>query len=255
MNKDYDICRPFTSVCPWDMRDVIKAMLFYFFMAFIGSPILFQFISLIIGRDWVKSIGENSAIILFSLLVNILACLYVVYIICVEHKQPLVSAGLILTNWKNDIRAGIKRYLIAIPILMTTGIVVDLISKLAGSAPQQQEIVKRVLGEKSIPTLIFMITFGAIIAPVIEEFLFRGFLLTAMNKYFGRWKAILISSLVFASVHLNIHVFLQIFILGILLGYVFERTGSLVAPIAIHVIHNSATFAFLLYFKDVILWS
>lgn len=229
-------------------------MLFYFFMAFIGSPILFQFINLIIGRNWIKNLGENSVIILFSLLVNILACLYVAYIICVERKQSLVSAGLILTNWKNDIRAGIKRYLIAIPILMIAGIIMDCIGKLAGSVQQQQEIVKRIMEEKSLVTLIFMITFGAIIAPLIEEFLFRGFLLTAMNKYFGRWKAILMSSLIFASVHLNIYVFLQIFILGILLGYVFERTGSLVAPIAVHVIHNSATFAFILYFKDIIFY-
>ncbi|MGR3179053.1 MAG: CPBP family glutamic-type intramembrane protease [Candidatus Anammoxibacter sp.] len=44
---------------------------------------------------------------------------------------------------------------------------------------------------------------------------------------------------------------MQIFILGILLAYVFEKTKSLVATITIHSIHNSITFALILYFRQI----
>lgn len=251
MNKDYEIYRPFASICPWDVRDIIKVLMFYLFMVFIGSPMLYHLINAVIGNDWVKDMGENSVIILFTFFTNILVCLYVIYINCMEHKQPLIGLGLTFTNWKSDVRDGIKKYIIAFPILILAGVITDLVCKLIGSISNEQEIAKRIVEEDSTGVLVFMIVFGAFAAPVIEEFFFRGFLQTALNRYLGRWKAIVISSIFFAAVHLNMYVFLQIFILGVLLAYVFERTGSLIAPITIHVVHNSATFAFLLYFKRV----
>jgi len=44
---------------------------------------------------------------------------------------------------------------------------------------------------------------------------------------------------------------LQIFILGLLLAYLFEKTESLIAPITVHICHNTATLAFLISFKHI----
>jgi membrane protease YdiL (CAAX protease family) len=88
-------------------------------------------------------------------------------------------------------------------------------------------------------------------APVVEEILFRGFLQPAVRTTFGKLKAIFISGLLFALIHLNAHVFLQIFILGLLLAYLFEKTESLIAPITVHICHNTATLAFLISFKHI----
>jgi membrane protease YdiL (CAAX protease family) len=94
-----------------------------------------------------------------------------------------------------------------------------------------------------------MFLFGILAAPVIEELLFRGFIQPAIRTNFGKLKAIFISGLLFATVHLNAYVFLQIFILGLLLAYLFEKTGSLIAPISVHIFHNTATLVFLISFK------
>lgn len=197
MNNNYNDHGPFISECLWSLKDVIKVLIFYFFMAYIGIPALFHSINYIVGRNLANSFGENIVLIVFSVFCNVLCCFYIIYIVCVEYKLPLTSLGLTLTNWKQNILEGIKKYFIAIPIFALAGIVTDFICKLVGSVPQQQDIAKRVLEEKSLDVLIPMIIFGCFAAPILEEIIFRGFFQAALNKRFGRWKAIILSSFFF----------------------------------------------------------
>ncbi len=251
MNDNIAAYRPFTTKCPWDIIDVIKALALYFFLVSLGIPALFYGANYVAGKDFMQNVGENNVIIILSVFVNSLTSLYIIYMVCVEYKQPLISIGLTLVNWRKNVAEGIKKYVIALPFFALAGFLTDYVSKQFGAMPQQQEIAKRVLHEQSVEALVFMVVFGVVIAPVIEELLFRGFLQTALNRYLGKWGAILLSSCFFAIVHMNIYVFLQIFLLGILLAYVFQKTGSLISTMTIHAIHNGSTFALLLMFRKV----
>ncbi len=75
-----------------------------------------------------------------------------------------------------------------------------------------------------------------------EELLFRGRILTNLLPY-GRFNAILISSLLFALMHQNIGQMLYTFVAGILLGMVYERTESIWACTILHIINNFASVA------------
>lgn len=81
-----------------------------------------------------------------------------------------------------------------------------------------------------------------ILAPVGEEILFRGFLQTFLES---AWqdvtKAILFTSLFFAVIHFNPYWVVQIYILGILLGYLTWRTGSILASIVFHILINGTS--------------
>ncbi|NUN24958.1 MAG: CPBP family intramembrane metalloprotease [Candidatus Jettenia caeni] len=112
-----------------------------------------------------------------------------------------------------------------------------------------QDVVKWVLEEKSLFVIICLVFFGVIVAPILEEILFRGFLQSALKNTFGSRYALVISASLFAAVHMDVFAFLQIFILGILLGYLYEKTQTLAASIFVHILHNSLTLVFLLYFK------
>jgi membrane protease YdiL (CAAX protease family) len=94
-----------------------------------------------------------------------------------------------------------------------------------------------------------MVFFGMLAAPIVEELLFRGFLQSAVRITCDKWQTLFISGFVFALIHWNGHVFLQIFILGLLLAYLFEKTGSLVASMTVHICHNTVTLAFLISYK------
>jgi len=85
---------------------------------------------------------------------------------------------------------------------------------------------------------------GAVaIAPIAEEFFFRGLLQTFLAGIVrNRWLAIGLTAIVFGIVHLSQpHTIVALTALGVLLGYAYERTGSLVAPIMIHAAFNLKT--------------
>ena len=237
----------------WNLKDIFKVFLFFFFMMQIGIPVLLKIIEHVFGLNLLDSFNQNTVILSLSLFINILTCLYIFRIIRLEYGLPVItSLGFTADNWKNDVKFGLKHYFMVLPFIIAAGFVVDFIARKFGAPLEQQEIIKRVLEEESLAVLIFMFLFGILAAPVIEELLFRGFIQPAIRTSFGKLKAVFISGLLFAIVHLNAYVFLQIFILGLLLAYLFEKTGSLIAPIAVHIFHNTATLAFLISFKHLL---
>ena len=84
-----------------------------------------------------------------------------------------------------------------------------------------------------------------ILAPLSEELLFRGWLYTALRWRFGFSAAFWATSLLFAVAHWDsTHLYaLAILPIGLVLGYVRERTGSTKATTLFHMIYNSSGFA------------
>lgn len=79
----------------------------------------------------------------------------------------------------------------------------------------------------------------AIMGPILEEMLFRGALQGYLQAICGKtWVAIVISSLVFGVVHMNPAQMPFAFLLGILFGWLYYRTGSLLPGIVGHVLNN-----------------
>ncbi len=79
-----------------------------------------------------------------------------------------------------------------------------------------------------------------LIAPLGEELVFRGFLQRSLEN---RWKdvtrAVLITSMVFAMVHLNPFWIIQIYFLGVVLGYLSWRTRSVLPGMIVHGLNNA----------------
>ncbi|WP_395669011.1 lysostaphin resistance A-like protein [Rhodoferax sp.] len=80
---------------------------------------------------------------------------------------------------------------------------------------------------------------ACILAPVLEEMLFRGVLLRSFLQQQPRWQAISVSALFFGFAHLNIYQFVLAFWLGLVLGWLYERSRSLIPCIALHGALNS----------------
>jgi uncharacterized protein len=77
-----------------------------------------------------------------------------------------------------------------------------------------------------------------IVAPIAEELFFRGFLHQAFRRWRGPTQAMLLSSFVFALAHISPVIMPSIFALGVILAYLFEKRGSVVATIAAHMSYN-----------------
>lgn len=79
----------------------------------------------------------------------------------------------------------------------------------------------------------------AVCAPICEEVVFRGAVIRALMKWRPNWKlAVVLSALLFSLAHMNPIQMPHAFLLGLLLGWVFVRTGSVVPGIIIHGVNN-----------------
>lgn len=82
-----------------------------------------------------------------------------------------------------------------------------------------------------------------LVAPLIEELFFRGYLYQVFRKYSPKvWWASVGSAAIFALFHLEFQVFIPIFILGLVMNWSFEKTGSLWTPIIFHMTNNALAF-------------
>lgn len=103
--------------------------------------------------------------------------------------------------------------------------------------------------------LLFQLTIVEVtlLVPIVEELLFRGYLMNWMKRWVGVIPAILSSSLVFALFHyssnqgiFNIELIAALFVLACFLGFLYEKFQSVYAPIGLHVAFNSISVAMII---------
>lgn len=91
-------------------------------------------------------------------------------------------------------------------------------------------------------SFIYLILSVCIIAPIIEEVIFRGIILNGMLKRYNPSTAIIISSLLFALIHGNLHQEINAFLLALIIGCIYYKTHSLYLTIYCHFFNNTASF-------------
>ena len=100
-----------------------------------------------------------------------------------------------------------------------------------------QEDMSPVFAEISYPWLLLAV--GAILAPVVEEITFRGFIFAGLRQKYGWQKAALISSAIFAAFHLSLTALIPIFILGYIFAYLYQQSDSIWPAILMHLLTNT----------------
>ena len=80
---------------------------------------------------------------------------------------------------------------------------------------------------------------GAVLAPIVEEIFFRGFLFQGFRQRYGWVTSMLLSSAVFAVAHLDPVALIPTFILGCLLAYMFQRSNSVWPGVILHFLVNA----------------
>ncbi|HVP72599.1 MAG TPA: CPBP family intramembrane glutamic endopeptidase [Phycisphaerales bacterium] len=88
-----------------------------------------------------------------------------------------------------------------------------------------------------------MIVLVTAVVPVVEEVMYRGLLQESIRRAGAKpWPTIVLASIVFALAHVAAvqpHALIGLFVFGLGLGWAYERTGRLWAPIAMHALFNA----------------
>jgi membrane protease YdiL (CAAX protease family) len=121
--------------------------------------------------------------------------------------------------------------------LFTIATLIELGQASLGFAPADDAAV---LGpsEGDLAGYLTWLVSGCLIAPVSEEFFFRGYAFHSYNKRYGLMVGLFVSSIGFAAIHTNIYALLPIFVAGAGFALAFWRTGSLVPPMVAHATNN-----------------
>ena len=120
--------------------------------------------------------------------------------------------------------------------LAVSALYVQVVTALGLDALVPPSLPDELIGEGVVRLLSFA---GVGLAgPLIEEVFFRGFLLAALIRPLGAVRAAVVASAVFSAAHASVPVVLPLFVTGLLLSWLYLRTGSIWPPFAAHAAQN-----------------
>lgn len=231
---------------PWDGTTTLVGMLSWLFSFLLtGLAVSVGAAQLGIGRREVLDLDEQATFILIHQLAETIAGLGAISLVLRRYK-PL-PPQFFSYGFSNpfDLRRGWVLYG-GLGIVAATASVVaasTLVVNLTGQPPPREEAdallqLLPIIGASPTSTASLIIVTG-VLAPLLEETVFRGFLMTSLTKWVSTPVAIAVSACAFAGAHLTPGEFPQLVALGIVLGLAYAQTRTLITPMLIHSLWNS----------------
>lgn len=242
------LVKPFIEKNPagWGVMDVFKVSILFLFFGY-SIHITEAFL---IWLMRIKTFDSNFFALLNTAFIDAVGLLIILYFVLIKYKERLICLGITLKDFLKAVYTGILGYIAFIPILISVFIIVIVASNILNYKPQPQPIFEMFFEEKRTNVLTCLIILISIIGPIAEETFFRGFAYNALKKRLGVISSAIVTSSVFALLHANIVGFFPIMCLGLLLTYLYEKSGSLIPSITVHIIHNSILTIFMLAIKE-----
>ena len=122
-------------------------------------------------------------------------------------------------------------------VLASLGLLVGVIAPIIDLMPMPDWLIE-ILLDMSDHSIVYWIITAVVMVPILEEIIFRGIVLDGLLKNYSPVKAIFISSILFAAIHLNPWQFVTAFIGGLFIGWVYYRTRNLAYAIIMHAANN-----------------
>ena len=183
----------------------------------------------------------------------------VLYLLWRVSSPPLGLGGLrrfgaIPGKPLRDLAWGVLGFVVAVTLVMST---IQFAVILGGWFGQQAPVLahpmlKALVDSDSTLGTAMLIASAVLVAPILEEAIFRGLIQSVMAEALGesrRWSIVLVASLVFAMIHANFTTWENwqalpgLFVLGLVLGWLYERSGSLWPGIVVHIGFNALNIA------------
>ena len=149
---------------------------------------------------------------------------------------------------------GLRALILAVSVLIVVlpiALLLENLSVLAlqkiGWQLEEEAAVKLFTAAKLWPTGIYLGVFAIVIAPVAEEFIFRGMLFPFVKQLGFPKLAWLGVSFLFALIHADAAIFIPLFLLALALTWLYEKTDNLLAPIFAHALFNLANLVILVF--------
>lgn len=242
---------------PIRLSHVIGAFAVYFLINLISTKVFLYFFKSSFFSDytfysslWSFTISSLSFVALFLYLFSLKR----------EVKGNILLKGSF--SFKEDLFTAVSAWVIAFPLVLFVNQIFELFLSSWLDLPSlpEQVAVKFLKMTFQQPFSFFLAVFSIVVlAPLVEETLFRGFFQSFIRQHLGSKQAILVTSVCFSFFHFslnqgisNLSIIISLFILSLFLGFIYEKRGSLFAPILLHSFFNGVSVINLYLFEGYI---
>ena len=191
----------------------------------------------LLNTDLAENITFKS---LAFLIIQIVIFLWIIKI----ARNKIKEQGLWELKWKKQ---KVSKDILGVFLIMTLALII-IIEPLSNLIPMPESIAK--LFEDMIQPNIFSFLALVVAAPILEEMFFRGIILEGFLKNYSPRKAIIWSAIIFGIAHLNPWQAIGAFLAGLLIGWAYVKTKSLIPGIMIHFTNNFIAFAIMAYSQN-----
>lgn len=183
-------------------------------------------------------VNEVAAGIFFQLL---LCCVLLVYLAHVRHLHPVEIFGFSVLRWR-PLLTTLLLGLLPMFLLVGSAAVLsnDWMQRVAPGA-REQELVRVFVETDDMLLRALIVLAAAVVAPVVEEIIFRGFVYGVLKRYTDAPFAALLSGLFFAIIHMHAGSLLPLWVLALVFCAAYEITGCLLAPMILHAVFNATS--------------
>jgi membrane protease YdiL (CAAX protease family) len=189
-----------------------------------------------------KSLGDPGSILLASLSFQGVTWVLMALFFRYHNVRWKEGLGLDKKRWPLSLLLALGAMIVILPVAyLLQQESITLMEKI-GWKPQEEEAVALVVNASSLPAQAYLAFFAIILAPVAEEFIFRGMLFPFIKQLGFPKLAWIVPSLIFALMHGNAAVFVPLFVLALAFTWLYETTDCLLAPIFAHALFNMAGF-------------
>lgn len=235
---------------PWGAVEIVKVIILFFSLG-----IIFNLITAAAKFILSIPIDPSCYMLIHTTLLDLSVVLIIFYLI---RRKGAQFSDILGFHWSrlplDEFWWGLRTYFVILPMFIGLLFAVVYLVNLFSYEPPLHPLVE-LLEAKNLPTwtVLFSVVIACVIGPIVEEIFFRGFFYPALRKYLGVGWTIVITAGFFAFVHENLFAFIPIFFLGLVLCYLYEKRGSLISCVSLHILHNSAFMAYFFIMKTILL--
>lgn len=155
------------------------------------------------------------------------------------------SEVLAFPRWKRCLGLAILALVVVAPIMFALKLGSERILEKLHWTLKDQRAVELIISSKSPWLSAYLVFFAVVLAPLGEEFFFRGLLFSTAKRYGFRKLGYVGVSFLFAAVHVNAPTFLPLFVLALALTWLYETTETLLTSVMAHSLFNAANLVLL----------
>ncbi|MBQ3250726.1 MAG: CPBP family intramembrane metalloprotease [Bacteroidales bacterium] len=223
----YDLFSTYNYFMP-GFSDLVWLVILFFVGAFLGI-LISAGLALGISQDFAMTYG---LVIVYP--VQFIPAM--LYASAVSQRNMGFEPEYPLDNNNFGGRSGLSMALIVSVMAISAAFVIEPVSMLL---PEMSEARKMAMEQMLKGPVWIVLISVSVFAPFFEEWLCRGIILRGLLKKMKPGWAIVISALVFGLIHMNLWQAIPAFIIGVILGYVYYKTGSLKLTMLMHCVNNT----------------